>query len=702
MKISKIFPLIFFAVLLSKSLWAKELKAEAATLPSVVVVATSDSEGRSSGYKAAKSSSSMRTNTPLLDTPQSVSVVTQDQIRDQNITKMEEAARYVPGVNVQMGEGHRDQVTIRGMTNGNNGTTSNFFIDGARDDAEYIRDFYNIESIEFLKGPNAMAFGRGSPGGAINRVSKFADGSQKRRLVLTGGSFENRRAEFDVGDRVNDKFALRLNSMYQKSNSYRDQAGFERFGFNPTATVDFNDDTKLQLGYEHFDDQRALDRGIPSVNGAPLKTSSSTFFGIPNQNDATSKINSFYGIVTHNFDATLQLKNNMRYTKNYKIYQNVVPGKITGSSLAYSAYQDKVERDNFTNQTDLTKKFETGSIAHTALFGTEITSQNSAKVRNNGIFSSSGTSSLSVPLSSPIAFDAVSYSTLSDRNKSSVRVLAAYLQDQVEINKYVQLTAGLRLDCFEMNFKDYKNSKNFDRTDVMVSPRAGLVIKPQKSLSLYTSYGVTYQPSSGDQFNSLSTTTDTFRPEKVVSYEIGAKWDASSKLNLSAALFQLDRSNTPTATVSGYTELSGQSRTKGFELAATGKITNKWQTIASYAFQNAEVTKATAKYSAGSKVALVPHNSFALWNKYDFTQSWAVGLGVVSQSGQFADAGNSIRLKGFSRLDGAAYYKINSSYRAQINVENILNRSYVQTAHSSTNALPGSPRAFNVALIADF
>ncbi|MBP7710324.1 MAG: TonB-dependent siderophore receptor [Rickettsiales bacterium] len=699
MKSAKILSLTFLATFASNQLWA----SQTTTLPSVVVVATPGSEGKADGYKAASSSSSTRTSTPLLDTPQSVSVVTQDQIRDQNITKMEEAARYVPGVNVQMGEGHRDQVTIRGMTNGSNGTTANFFIDGARDDAEYIRDFYNIESIEFLKGPNAMAFGRGSPGGAINRVAKSADGLQKRRLVLTGGSFENRRAEFDVGDRVNDKFALRLNSMYQKSNSYRDQAGFERYGFNPTATVDFNDDTKLQLGYEHFDDQRALDRGIPSVNGAPLKTSSSTFFGIPNQNDATSKINSFYGILTHDFDATLQLKNNMRYTKNYKIYQNVVPGAITGggSSLSLSAYQDKVERDNFTNQTDLTKKFETGSIAHTALLGAEITSQKSVKVRNNGIFSSTGTKDLSVPLSSPIAYDTVSYSTLKDHNKSEVRVLAAFLQDQVEINKYVQLTAGVRLDRFEMKFKDYKNNKSFDRTDVMVSPRAGLVIKPQKSLSLYTSYGVTYQPSSGDQFNSLDVTTDTFEPEKVASYEIGAKWDVSPKLNLSAALFQLDRSNTPTAT-SGYIELSGQSRTKGFEFAATGKITNKWQTIASYAFQNAELIKTAKGYSAGNKVALVPHNSFALWNKYDFTQAWAAGLGVVSQSSQYADAANSVRLKGFSRLDGALYYKINSSYRAQVNVENILNRSYVQTAHSATNALPGSPRAFNVALIADF
>jgi catecholate siderophore receptor len=702
MKKIKIFSLIFFVIFSLNRAQAKEPKPQATTLPSVVVVANSNTETKANGYKAVASSTSTRTATPLLDTPQSVSVVAQDQIRDQNITKMEEAARYVPGVNVQMGEGHRDQVTIRGMTNGNNGTTSNFFIDGARDDAEYVRDFYNIESIEFLKGPNAMAFGRGSPGGAINRVSKFADGLQKRRLVLTGGSFENRRAEFDIGDSVNEKFALRLNSLYQKSNSYRDQAGFERYGFNPTATIDFSDNTKLQLGYEYFEDQRTLDRGIPSVNGAPLKTSSSTFFGIPNQNDATSKINSFYGIITHDFDSTLQLKNNMRYTKNYKIYQNVLPGKITGKVLALSAYQDKVERDNFTNQLDLTKKFETGSIAHTALFGTELTAQNSVRVRNDGIFSSTGSKNLNVPLSSPIAYDAVSYNSLFNHSKSSTSVFAAYLQDQVEINKYLQLTLGMRLDRFEMKFKDYKNSKNFERTDVMMSPRAGLVIKPQKSLSLYTSYGVTYQPSSGDQFNSLSTTTSTFKPEKISSYEVGAKWDLNNNFNLSAALFQLDRSNTPTATVSGFTELSGQSRTKGFEFAATGKITNKWQTIASYAFQDAKVIKATANYAAGNKVALVPQNNFALWNKYDFTKSWAAGLGVVSQSSQYADAANSVRLKGFNRLDGAVYYKINSSYRAQINVENVLNQSYVQTAHSATNALPGSPRAFNLALVSDF
>ena len=544
-----------------------------------------------------------------------------------------------------------------------------------------------------------MAFGRGSPGGVINRVSKFADGTQKRRLVLSGGSFENRRAEADIGDKVNEKFALRLNAMYQKSNSYRRYVEFERYGFNPTANVSLGEDTELQLGYEHFDDDRLTDRGIPSQNGAPYKTNYSTFFGNPDQNKANTKINSFYGILTHDFDSTLQLKNLTRYTKNHKFYQNIVPGTISGNNLNLSAYNAKQERDNFTNQTDITKKFETGSVKHKALLGAEITSQNSTKVKTNGTLGSS-----TVSLSNPITYTSVAYNSIADNNKSDVRVFAGYIQDQADINEYLQLTAGLRLDRFEIQLKDRKNNTDFERIDTMLSPRAGLVIKPEKSVSLYGSYGVTYLPSSGDQFDSLSVTTAILKPEKIQNYEVGAKWDVNPKLNLSAALFQLDRSNSPASdpSGSGYLVLTGESRSRGVELAATGKITDQWQIIASYAFQDAVITTATKNYAKGSKIALVPHNTFALWNKYDFDSCFAAAVGAISQSDQFADANNSVRLKGFTRFDGALYYKINPSYRLQLNVENIFDRGYAQTAHNATNILPGSPRAFKASLITDF
>jgi len=693
---------------------AQEKKAK--TLSPVVVTATKEKESRVDGYKTNVSTSSMRIDTPLLDTPQSVSVVTQDQIRDQNITKMEEAARYVPGVNVQMGEGHRDQVTIRGMTNGSNGTTSNFFIDGTRDDAEYVRDFYNIENVEFLKGPNAMAFGRGSPGGAINRVSKTADGVKRSRLILSGGSFNNRRIEGDVGGKVNEKFALRLNSMYQKSDSYRDYAGFERYAFNPTATINASDDTKVQVGYEHFDDSRTLDRGIPAQNGVPYKTNYSTVFGNPNYNTAHARINSLYGTITHDFDDSLQLKNTTRYTKNDKFYNSVVPGTINNStnSLSLSAYQVSEDRSTITNQTDLTKKFTTGSIKHKALFGTEVTSQDTTRIRNSGKFSGSNSTSTTVSLNSPISSESVTFNNITDNTRSRVDVLAAYFQDQVDINKYLQLTGGLRVDRFENRISDRKNNADYSRGDTLYSPRAGLVIKPQKSLSIYSSYGVTHQPTSGDQQSTVAlngNATSNLRPEKITSYEAGIKWDISPRLNLSTAIFQIDRTNTPAndPNNSGYVVQTGESRTKGFELAATGKITDKWQTILSYAFQDAKLLNPTINsssagknFTAGNKVALVPHNTFALWNKYDLTKNFAAALGVISQSDQYADANNTVRLKGFTRFDAAFYYRVSPAYRVQLNVENIFDRGYYQTAHSATNVLPGSPLAFKAALIADF
>ena len=265
------------SLILSSEVKASELSSNQITiLPQVTVTAESaKNEGNVDGYKTGSTRSSTRTETPLLDVPQSISVVTQDQIRDQNISNMGEAVRYVPGVNIQQGEGNRDQITIRG-----NSTTADFFIDGARDDAQYFRDFYNIDRIEFLKGPNAMAFGRGGSGGLVNRVSKIADGEQRREVVASGGSFDNRRIEADFGDKVNDKISLRVNTMYEESGTFRKYGDLERYGFNPTAAVKLSKNTDIKFGYEHFSDNRFSDRGIPSFNGAAYKIDpSNSFFG---------------------------------------------------------------------------------------------------------------------------------------------------------------------------------------------------------------------------------------------------------------------------------------------------------------------------------------------------------------------------------------------------------------------------------------
>ncbi len=681
---------------------AKDSTAEK-TLPKITVTATShQGDGEVTGYKTGATRSSTRTDTPLLDVPQSVSVVTQEQIRDQNISNIGEAIRYVPGITLHQGENNRDQVIMRG-----NSTTADFFIDGARDDAQYFRDFYNIDRIEILKGPNAMAFGRGGSGGVINRVSKSADGKRTRQIIASGGSFDNRRIQADIGDRVNDKLSLRLNGMYEKSGTFRQHGDLERYGFNPTATLSLAKNTDLKVGYEYFHDSRFNDRGIPSQDGSPYRTRSSTFFGDPTQNFSNATVNSEFAILEHEFAPTLKLRNYTRYTENSKFYQNVYPGSSVNSSdnLTITAYNNAVKRENFINQTDLTKKFKTGSIDHTALIGMEISQQNSEFFRNTGYFNNAATS-VTVPGSNPVSSTPITYrqaSTDAD-SKSEVNVYAGYLQDQIDLTKKLQLTAGIRYDIFQMKFQNNRTSSNFGRTDYLLSPRAGIVFKPQETVSIYSSYSVSYLPSSGDQMSTLTSQTQSLRPEHLQNYEIGTKWDVNSKLNLTTSVYQLDRTNTKANDPSGSGNfvLTGASRTKGVEFGATGKITNQWQIIAAYAFQNAIVTKTTTAANAGSNVALVPKNMGSLWNKYDFTQKWAAAIGAIYQSDQFAAVDNSVKLKGFTRFDGAVYYKINSDYRLQMNAENLFGRKYIQTADGNNNIQPGSPRAFKASLVVNF
>lgn len=674
-------------------------------LPKVTVTADSykiPNDGAVDGYKTGTSRSSTRTDTALLNIPQSISVVTQNQIRDQNISNIGEAIRYVPGITLHQGENNRDQVIIRG-----NSSSADFFIDGARDDVQYFRDLYNVDRIEVLKGPNAMAFGRGGSGGLINRVSKIADGKRKRQVIASGGSFNNRRLQADLGDKINDKLSLRLNTMYEKSGTFRKYGDIERYGFNPTATINLGESTDIKVGYEYFHDSRFNDRGIPSSNGTAYKVNPATFFGNPNLNYSDATINSGYAIVTHDYTSKVKLRNYTRYTDNVKFYQNVYAGSAVDNSgnLTLSAYNNATKRQNFTNQTDLTSKFKTGIFNHTALMGMEIARQTSQSFRNTGFFNNTS-SSLTVSAGNPISFVPITFrqaATDAD-SESGVNIYAGYVQDQIDISKYLQITAGLRYDVFQLIFYDNRTSSNFKRTDGLLSPRAGIVFKPQDSVSIYGNYSVSYLPSAGDQFSTLTAQTQALKPEHLQNYEIGTKWDVTPKLNLSAAIYQLDRTNTRAVDPANPINfvLTGASRTRGVEFGANGKITDQWQVIAAYAFQDAIISKTTSTAAAGKKIALVPQNMASLWNKYEFMPEWSAGIGIVNQSQQYAAVDNAVKLKGFTRFDGALYHNITPQHRVQLNVENIFNHKYIQTADGNNNLQPGSPQAFKVSLITNF
>ena len=184
------------------------------------------------GYVAGASSTFTKTNNRIQDVPHSVSIVTKEQIEDQGHQSLGQALEYVPGVTVQQGEGHRDQITIRGQE-----TNADFFTDGVRDDIQYYRDLYNIEAVEVLKGPAALVFGRGGSGGIVNRVTKKAEWRDIREATINFGMFDRKRTTIDVGGAATNDFAFRLNAMYEDSESFRDFFELERYGINPTIAV---------------------------------------------------------------------------------------------------------------------------------------------------------------------------------------------------------------------------------------------------------------------------------------------------------------------------------------------------------------------------------------------------------------------------------------------------------------------------------
>jgi catecholate siderophore receptor len=653
------------------------------------------------GYQVPAIASATKTATPLRDIPQSVTIVTRDLMKDQMMMSIGDVLRYVPGVSVHQGENNRDQVIIRG-----NSSSADFFVNGVRDDVQYYRDLYNLDRVEALKGPNALIFGRGGAGGVVNRVTKEAGFQAAREFSLQGGMFDNRRGTLDIDQPLNGKVALRLNGVYENSDSFRNYVGLERYGVTPAVTVNASDRTKLTFRYEYLNDTRVADRGITSYKGAPADVDISTYYGNPSLSSVRADVNIGSATVEHRFNG-FTLRNNTSIANYDRGYQNFVPGAVTTdkSLVALTAYNNATDRTNVFNQTDLTMTGSTGRFRHTVLAGTEFGRQLTDNFRNTGYFNNTTTSIL-VPYSNPTISTPVTFrqSATDADNHLVTNVAAAYVQDQVELSSHVQALAGVRFDRFDLSYHDNRSDTTLGRPDNLVSPRAGLVYKPMVAVSIYTSYSVSYLPSSGDQFSSLTVITEQLKPEQFTNYEVGAKWDARPGLSLTTALYRLDRTNTRSTDPNDPTRIiqTGSQRTTGYEVGANGRVTSLWSIAGGYAFQDAHVTSATASAPLGAIAGQVPRHTFSLWNNYRVAPRLGAALGVLYRSDMFAAIDNTVTLPSYTRADAAAFYTITSQLRLQVNVENLFNARYYLNADSNTNISPGFPRALRVGLTATF
>ena len=652
-------------------------------------------------YGVRSTGTATKTDTDIKSVPQALTIITSAQIGDQQLRSVSDLLNFVPGASYNSGEGNRDTLVLRG-----NSSTADFFVDGVRDDVQYFRDFYNVERVEVLKGPNAMIFGRGGGGGILNRVLKKPTLSPSRGFSSSADGWGGVRFTGDVDQPLSGTVGVRLNGMYEDADSFRHHVDLKRYGINPTATLLIGQNTRIDFSYEYFHDRRTADRGVPSEAGEPVRGFTRTFFGDPDDSYARVNANIATLAIEHDFGNGLTLRNRTLLGDYKKFYQNIFANSPVLPATAelperakLGAYNNRNDRQNIFSQTDLVWENRLARVDQTVLIGFELGHEKSRNLRNTGALS--GDCLLgdgSVPLSDPTCdVDAIWAPIVSDaNNRVTADVAAIYAQDQIRPAEWIEIVAGLRFDSFEVRVNDLRGVGGgiFSRKDNLWSPRLGLVFKPAGNLSIYTSYSRSYLPQSGDQFGSLTNVTEGLKPERFDNYEVGAKWEILDGLLATAAVYRLDRTNTratdptdPTLTV-----LTGAQRSRGIELGLERSVTSKWLVSAGYTLQKAEITTTTTAAPAGREVPLVPRHGFSLWNRYDLTRQFGLGLGLIARTKSYATISNTVRLPGYARVDGALFYNLPRGIETQINVENIFGVNHFPTANADNNIAPGAPR----------
>ena len=648
--------------------------------------------GKRDGTYQADAAAAIKTDTPLKDTPQTVSVVTSERIADGALRSVADVLRYVPGVTVGQGEGNTDQIAIRGQV-----TTASFFLDGVRDDVEYFRPLYNLSRVEVIKGPNALLFGRGSGGGVINRVTVRPEFGLTQGAVQAGiSSFGGADAGLGLNLPLGRAGAARVDAFYERLQNHRAYFGGDRWAVNPQLLVQFAPGWRAGLAYEHVEDTRVADRGVPSIevpNGPnkPLLGERRTFFGLPGFNSARVTADITTARLEGELAPGVTWSSIARYASYDKSYANVYPDAPATSptgAVALAAYANRTHRKNWIFQSNIVAKRRLFGAAHTLLVGAEYGSQESAGREVDGTVTP-GSVLVLAPAPSMVAFGEVAFDL-----RTQVDFLSLYVQDQVSLSPWLEVIAGVRWDRFTFNGRDLTTApiRPFARTDSKLSPRLGIVLKPTDKISLYGSYARSFQPRSGDQFvEGLTADERNLEPESFQNYEVGAKWQPTPSLIATVAAFRLDRTNATTPAPNNPLLLLniGATRTEGVEAEVTGRLLPTLNLSAGYTWLDARL-----RGNDAVRLAQTPRARASVWARWQATPRFALGAGVVHQSTQWAairTEPTTTLLPANTRLDVALLYRVSVRTQVQLNVENLANTRYFSDAYDNNNISTGAP-----------
>jgi catecholate siderophore receptor len=677
---------------------AQATGAKPIELPPISVEGAQPSEGTE--YKTDAPTLPKLTE-PLRDTPQSITVVPRQYVEDRGVTNLNDAVRYVPGISIAAGEGgsQGSSMTLRGFSSRND-----IFLDGMRDFGSYYRDPFNMDGIEVLKGPSSMLFGRGSTGGVVNQASK-----SPLLGSLTGGSLiigtdNTKRATADINralPELGQGAAFRLNVMGHDSQvADRDVGEYRRFGFAPSLALGLGTPTRLTFSYFHQSEDDVPDYGLPFLFGTPAPVDRHNFYGFKDDflrtdaDVATAKIE-------HDINDAITLRDQIRYahyTRDARITEPQIPGSVTASTplssitinrnqIAVSSVETFLE-----NQTDATARFKTGFLDHTVVTGIEIGRETSSPRRFTwtGV---PGTSLLSPNPDQPFA----GTSSIRSNVDTTATTLGVYVVDTVKLSPQWEVTGGVRWDRFDANYEESVAGTAFSRVDEMPSWRGAVVYKPAPNGSIYISYGTSFNPSA--ESLSLSSTTANLPPEENKTYEIGTKWDVfAERLSLRGAVFRSEKTNArvPDPNNPLLNVLGGKQRVDGFEIEATGRLTEHWQVFSGYAYMDGSVIDtagATTGVQPGAPLQNTPKHTLHVWTTYDLPWRTQVGAGVNYVSSRVARNSTvpySV-VPDYWTVDAMAKYHLTDKIDIQLNIINLTDERYIDQIHPA-HIVPGAGR----------
>ena len=640
----------------------------------------------------------LKTPVPIINVPQTLSIVTDDEIRKQGFRELGDIVRYTPGVNTSQGEGHRDAVVFRGVR-----STADFYLDGVRDDVQYYRSLYNLEQVEILRGPNALLFGRGGTGGIINRVTK------KAVLDEQFGSFDMGADSFGAFDFAVDynvatgqKSALRINFHSDTLENHRDYYDGDRYGFNPTLRLEISPVTTLDLSYEHADHERFIDRGVPTLNGEPVEAFEDIVFGDTDTNLQTLRADIYRANLSHEFSETRKGNLVVQYSDFQKLYKNYyASGYSGGDTFTADGYLDPTERNNLILSGNIVNEFQTGSVKHTLLVGAEIIDTENENYRYNTFFITTEDDNEVFNITRPINFgvNAAGVRTYNDftadlksSTQSDIEVTSIYIQDQIDVTDNFKVLLGGRLDNFDITVRDIKNGTSESREDEEFSPRAGLIYKPQENISLYVSYAESFLPRSGEQFKKLDANAARLDPDVYESTEVGVKWDIRPGLSFTASYFDSEQTIATRDSDTGENSEIVGLQVDGIELELKGQVTEKLSLAIGYSDLDGETAK-------GGEPREIPEYTASLWATYEVNDRFGIGLGITSQGeSNIKNDKPGLILPDYTRVDFAAYYDVADDLSIQLNVENVTDELYFPHSHSTHQASVGEPLNARISL----